>query len=218
MKKLKKIVLKVPVKISFDLRYEFFNIFEKYELFQIHRFDDDQIYVSQKVKFKDEKMHPKMLEGDRYGMSFIEVIEENKAKNEFIFFSKNNLFNDTKKFLDKLDLIIDPPIVLDRDYLLVSIISESKNIDAFCESLENFYSGDLEILSITRLHPNHANLFLELTDRQKEIVYYAIQHGYFEIPRKIDSEKIANHFEISQSALYHHLRKVERTIYYSIFT
>ncbi len=217
MKKLKKIVLKVPIKVQLDPRYEFFNLFEKFELVKIHRLDDDQIYVTQKVKFKDNKMHPKMLERKKYGMSFIEVIEENKGKNEFIFFSKHDLFSDVKNFLDRLDLIIDPPIILDRGYLLVNIISDSQNINSLCETLEKFYKNDFEILSITRMHPNHENLFLELTDRQKEIVYYAIQHGFFEIPRKIDSEKIAQHFKISQSALYHHLRKIEKTVYYSIF-
>ncbi|MGM0470564.1 MAG: helix-turn-helix domain-containing protein [Promethearchaeati archaeon] len=39
----------------------------------------------------------------------------------------------------------------------------------------------------------------------------------FEIPRRINTKKIAKHFKISRSALYDHLRKIERTIYHSIF-
>jgi predicted DNA binding protein len=75
----------------------------------------------------------------------------------------------------------------------------------------------LEILSISDIQPNYENLFLKLTDRQKEVAYYAVQHGYFEIPRRINSKKIANHFKITRSALYDHLRKIEKTIYHSIF-
>ena len=214
MKKLKKIVLKIPLD---PMSKEFFGLLEKYELLQIHRQDDDQIFATQKVKFKDPKMHPKMLEGEHYGMSYIEVIKEERANNEFIFFSKHNWVKKTKEFLDKLDLIIDPPIILDQDRLLVSIITESKNVDEFINSLNRFYNGGLEILSISHLPLNHENLFLKLTDRQKEIVYYAIQHGYFEIPRRISSKKIADHFKISRSALYEHLRKIERTMYHSVF-
>jgi len=214
MKKLKKIVLKIPL----DPRSkEFFDLLEKYELLQIHRHDDNQIFVTQKVKFKDITMHPRMLEGEHYGMSYIEVIDEDKGKNEFIFFSKHNLIKETKDFLDKLDLIIDPPIILDQDRLLVSVIAESKNIEEFFDSLDSFYGGKLEILSISHMHLNYENLFLKLTDRQKEIVYYAVQHGYFEIPRKIDSRKISTHFNISQSAVCEHLRKIERKIFHSIF-
>lgn len=214
MKKLKKIVLKIPL----DPRAkEFFDLLEKYELLQIHRQDDDQILVTQKAKFKDPNMHPKMLEGEHYGMSYIEVIKEDKVNNEFIFFSKHNWIKETKDFLDKLDLIIDPPIILDQNRLLVSIIVDSKNIDEFVNTLNFVYNEKLEILSISHMHLNYENLFLQLTDRQKEIAYYAAQRGYFEIPRRINSEKIANHFEISQSALYNHLRKIERIIFNSIF-
>ncbi len=214
MKKLKKIVLKIPL----DPKYEtFFDLWEKYELFQIHRQDEDQISVTQKVKFKDHKMHPKMLEGENYGISDVEVIEENKPKNEFIFFCKYNWVKETKVLLEKLDLIIEPPMMIFQDRLLVSAITDSKNLDKLIDTLDSYYDGELEILSISHIHLNDKNLFLKLTDRQKEIIYYAVQHGYFEIPRKIDSKKIANHFKISQSALYEHLRKIERTIFHSIF-
>jgi len=215
MKQLKKIVLKIPL----DPRAkEFFDLLEKYELLQIHRQDEDQIFATQKVKFKDPKMNPKMLEGKNYGIPYIEVIKEDRGNNEFIFFSKHNWIKETKQFLDRLDLIIDPPIILDQDRLLVSIITENKNVDEFINALDNYYNGKLEILSISNIHPNYENLFLKLTDRQKEIVYYAIQHGYFEIPRRINSKKIANHFKISRSALYEHLRKIERIIYHTIFS
>jgi len=214
MKNLKKIVLKIPL----DPRSKkFFGLLEKYELIQIHRQNDDQILATQKVKFKDSKMHPKMLESEHYGMSYIEIIEEDRGNNEYIFFSKHNWVKQTKDFLDKLDLIIDPPIILDQNRLLVSIIAESKNVDEFVNSLNQFYKEKMEILSISVIKPNYENLFLKLTDRQKEIVYYAIQHGYFEIPRRINSKKIANYFKISRSALYEHLRKIERTIYNTIF-
>jgi predicted DNA binding protein len=215
MKQLKKIVLKIPLDPKSK---ELFDLLEKYELLQIHRQNEDQIFATQKVKFKDPKMHPKMLEGEQHGMSYIEVIKEDRGNNEFIFFSKHNWVKETKEFLDKLDLIIDPPIILDQDRLLVSIITDSKNINEFLNSLNNYYGGKLEILSISNMQLNYENLFLRLTDRQKEIVYYAIQHGYFEIPRRINSKKIANHFKISRSALYEHLRKIERIIYHTIFS
>jgi predicted DNA binding protein len=162
-------------------------------------------------------MHPKLLEGHHYGMSYTEVIEEDKGKNEFLFFSKHNWVKETKTLLDKHELIIEPPIILDNNRLLTSIITESKNVDQFVNILTKVYRGGLEILSISHIPLNYENLFLKLTDRQKEIAYYAVQHGYFEIPRKIKSKKIAVYFKITQSALYEHLKKIERIIYHSIF-
>ena len=214
MKTLKKIVLKVPLD---SMSKKFFDLLEKYELLQVHRQDDNQIFATQKVKFKDSNMNPELLEGKQYGISFVEVINEDKENNEFIFFSKHNWVEQTKAFLDRLDLIIDPPIILDQERLLVSIITESRNVDEFVKSLNRFYKKELEILSISHMQPNYENLFLKLTNRQQEIAFYAVQHGYFEIPRRINSQKIATHFRITRSALYDHLRKIERVLYHSIF-
>ena len=215
MKKLKRVVLRIPL---FPKYYEFYDLFEKNELIQIHRQDDDHISVTQKVKFKDNKMHPKMLEGEHFRMSYIEVIEENREKGEYIFFSTHNLIKETKDLLDKIKgLIIDPPLILDKNRLLVNVIIDNKNTDDFFESMASLFNEEIEILSISHMHPNYENLFLKLTDRQKEIIYYTVQNGYYEIPRGINSKIIANHFKISRSALYEHLRKIERTIYHSIF-
>ncbi|MBN1801832.1 MAG: helix-turn-helix domain-containing protein [Candidatus Lokiarchaeota archaeon] len=50
---------------------------------------------------------------------------------------------------------------------------------------------------------------MEEDPRKKEIIYYAAQHGYFELPHKIDSEAIAENFKISKSAINEHLRKID---------
>ena len=214
MKKLKKIVLKIPI----DPRYKkFFDLVEKYEIFQIHRYDENQINVTQKAKFKDTKMHPKMLEGKRYGMPYIEVLGEDKVKNEYIFFSKHNWIEEMRKFFGHLDIIIEPPIILDQDRLLISFLTDNKDIDEILDSQASIFNEDFEILSISLVHPNFENLYLILTDRQKEIAFYATQHGYYEIPRMITSKALADHFNISRSALCEHLRKIEKILFNSVF-
>jgi len=47
--------------------------------------------------------------------------------------------------------------------------------------------------------------------------YYAVENGYNDIPHKIDSESIANHFSILKSDLSEHSKKSEKTIFLSIF-
>ncbi len=218
MEKFKKISLKIPINTLIDPRHEFFTQFEKFELIQLHRQADDQIYATLKVKFKNDKLNPNMLKGEQYHISFLEIIKENDLKKEYIIFYKHDLPDDVKKFFKRLDLIIEPPVFLVQDYLFVNIILESKNVDNYYNTLESFFEDGFSILNISNLHTNYKESFLELTDRQKEIIYYAIQQGFFEIPRKINSEEIADHFKISQSTFYEHLRKIDRTIYHSIFS
>ncbi len=215
MKKLKKIVMKIPI---FSKYYEYFNLFKKFEIIKIFRQDGDHFYITQKAEFKDSKMHPKMLEGEYYGIPYVEVIEENKMSGEYIFFSTNNIIKETKELSDNLEcLIIDVPIILDQNHLLTSSIIDSRDVDKFINLVNLLFDEKVEILSITNLIPNYEDLFLKLTERQKEIIYYAVHRGYFEIPREIKAEKIANRFKITQSAFYDHLRKIDRIIYHSIF-
>jgi predicted DNA binding protein len=48
-----------------------------------------------------------------------------------------------------------------------------------------------------------------LTDRQYEVVGRALEEGYFEWPREIDSEEMAETMEISRATFLEHLRKAQ---------
>ena len=48
-----------------------------------------------------------------------------------------------------------------------------------------------------------------LTDRQYEVVERALEEGYFEWPREIDSEAMAETMEISRATFLEHLRKAQ---------
>jgi predicted DNA binding protein len=48
------------------------------------------------------------------------------------------------------------------------------------------------------------------TDRQREIASYAVRNGFYQSPKKISAQAIANEKNISVSAVNEHLRKVER--------
>jgi len=104
-----------------------------------------------------------MLEGEHFRMPYIEVIEENREKGEYIFFSTHNLIKETKELLDKIKgLIIDPPLILDKDRLLANFIIDNKNIDDFFESMDSLFDEEIEILSISHMHPNYENLFFKI--------------------------------------------------------
>ena len=51
-----------------------------------------------------------------------------------------------------------------------------------------------------------------LTNRQKEIMTFATRNGYFKIPKKISTKKIADHFQVSPAAILNHVQKAERSI------
>lgn len=50
---------------------------------------------------------------------------------------------------------------------------------------------------------------VHLTERQHEVIEYALNEGYFEWPRDITSEELAAELDISRATLLEHLRKAE---------
>ncbi len=214
MKKLKKVVLRISTKFWYE---EFFKIVEKYEVLQILRYDKERFYAIFKIKFIDKNTNPKIL--DELNLQFYdtEVIAEDKSKNEYICFTKH-LWEEKalKALFNNIDILIEPPMVLEDNYLIMNFLIDNKDLDDFLNLVEKS-TAIFEIMSITSKNPDYEHLYLNLTDRQKNIIFYAVRQGYYDIPRRISSMELSNKFNISKSAILEHLRKIEKTIFHSIF-
>ncbi|WP_327051141.1 bacterio-opsin activator domain-containing protein [Halomicrococcus gelatinilyticus] len=57
----------------------------------------------------------------------------------------------------------------------------------------------------------------DVTERQLEVVQTAYYSGYFEAPRANSGEDVAAALDISPAAFYDHLRKVQRTLFETLF-
>ena len=57
-----------------------------------------------------------------------------------------------------------------------------------------------------------------VTDRQREVVLEALSRGYYDWPREITGEQLAEELDISRATLHEHLRKAERTLLSSVLT
>jgi len=59
---------------------------------------------------------------------------------------------------------------------------------------------------------NSMKMMPRLTNKQKLIMIFATRNGYFKIPKQISTKRIAEHFQISTSAILNHIQKAERSI------
>ncbi len=213
MKKLKKVVLQIPL----DSRYEdIFKMVDRYELIQIHRLDNEYIIATQRFRFKNSNLDPKDLFGIE-GIEFVEVLSEDKAKNEYVCFVKHRWRFDLGTFFTDPEIILNAPIIMENNLMLISFTTDNDKIEKIWKELER-YGEHLKVVSINTLLPPYLeNITLSLTARQREILFYAVENGYYEIPRKINTNDLAQKFNISQSALSEHLRKIERNVFHGVF-
>lgn len=61
------------------------------------------------------------------------------------------------------------------------------------------------------------NIMASLTDRQREVLELAYASGYFEVPREISGNDLAENLDLSSSAFHRHIRTAERAIFRTLF-
>lgn len=92
-----------------------------------------------------------------------------------------------------------------REYnVLVFQRDDLKNI---IDDLEGFGT-----VTLGKLEEFRASTDSPLTERQREVVTEALTRGYYDWPRKITNEELAEELEISRATLHEHLRKAEQTL------
>lgn len=89
--------------------------------------------------------------------------------------------------------------------VLQQVLSEMPtNMDVSLERIEDYQRANLQAPPL-------------LTDRQQEIADVAVQEGYYDIPRQISQQELAQKFDISVGTLAEHLRKIEQRVFKQLY-
>ena len=87
------------------------------------------------------------------------------------------------------------------------LVFRREDLKAIIDDLEQFGTvtlGKLEEFTETAESP--------LTDRQRDVVTEALARGYYDWPRQINNETLADELDISRATLHEHLRKAEQRL------
>ncbi len=68
------------------------------------------------------------------------------------------------------------------------------------------------IVSLTDANFSAASPLDNLTEKQKTVLVNAFKHGYYDVPRRIGSEALAEELSIREPTLVIHRRKAERKL------
>ncbi len=69
-----------------------------------------------------------------------------------------------------------------------------------------------KIVSLTDAKYSQESPLSRLTEKQRKILIAAYKQGYYDLPRKINSEQLAKKLDVVSSTLVEHLRKAERRL------
>lgn len=114
-------------------------------------------------------------------------------------------------YYDKGVFHVAPAFISNEGYQIVSLGSFNRELlMKITDDLEKEYNGELlsiknkntKSISIVKMEP-------ELTKKQKDAISLAIRKGYYNVPRKISVDKLAEIAKLSFSTFQVHLRKAE---------
>ena len=107
----------------------------------------------------------------------------------------------------KLNLIWTTPTLISEDKLMYSCIGDQENLTKFIEILKTYSS--VSNMRFQKAAYQEHDILSVLTEKQKEIIIEAKKNGYYEYPRKINSEELSAKVGISKGTVVEHLRKAE---------
>nr|WP_216824869.1 helix-turn-helix domain-containing protein [Salinigranum rubrum] len=108
-------------------------------------------------------------------------------------------------------------IVLDRPFehqmdgtLRLTIIGEDDVLRETFDALADIV--DVDLVETGEYQPDLGDIDTLLTDRQREILRLAVERGYYEVPRQVTHQELAEECDRCQSTIAEHLQKIEATV------
>jgi len=106
-----------------------------------------------------------------------------------------------------LDLIWGTPMGFSGDTLTLSVIGEDEELRKLMGSIDKI--GTVKQIHVQPATFHQDDILASLTGRQREVLIAAQRHGYYDYPRRINSEQLAKRVGVSKATVVEHLRKAE---------
>lgn len=121
---------------------------------------------------------------------------------------------ETKQNYDELDLdiIYTTPSFQSEDRMVLSFIGEQRSLLSFVEMFKGTDVGEITNMTFKRAAYQRKDPLSVLTDRQREVMVAAYRFGYYDLPKGITSQRLAERVGLSKPTMLEHLRKAERRI------
>jgi hypothetical protein len=109
-------------------------------------------------------------------------------------------------------LMASPPDFLNLDRMKVELIGKENEIKDFLQYANKWSNNSFKILGLTSVDTRGESLLSKLTPRQRQMLLTAYALGYYDVPRRISSEKLSRHLNVDKSTIVEHLRKAEKKL------
>jgi len=193
--------------------------FQKIKSLELQHFlrqDQTEFAAIWKVEFKDPSTPVKELLANDFLME-AQVLEQEKNGTYTLFIRGGPILSSVLNSIGVVDGYLFPPLEIRDGKIRISFLGSERQVGDFLEKIsQKGIRYRIILLSNANFAPNSP--LSQLTEKQREILIAAHRHGYYDIPRRINSEHLARKLGIADSTLVEHLRKAEQRLLNSILS
>ncbi len=187
---------------------------ESTEVLDFFKVDIEKLYKILLIKMTMKRGHSIKEIEEAKSIEIISIIEKTdheitclmKGKPPIHLFSK--LGSLTKQF--KVNVIWDVPSRMKGRELVISALGDEKDLNQVANACKLL--GNIKQISFSKNFLQGIDILQCLTEKQKNILIKAKKQGYYQYPRKIDTDTLSQQFHLSKSTTIEHLRKAENRL------
>jgi hypothetical protein len=208
---MRRLILEISEKelFKFGLEMQSFQKIKSLRFLHFLRQDPEQFAVISRIEFKDNSFKIEdLLDGGL--LAEAQLLEQEKSRTYTVFLKGGPSLS---SILDYLGLrgYLFPPLEIRGEKLTISFLGSAQQVGELINKITALKIRH-KVVSLTEANFAPDSPLSKLTEKQREVLIAAYKLGYYDLPRRINSEKLAEKLNIGSSTLGEHLRKAEQRL------
>ena len=217
MKGLKILKLDIKVYGQYDLGFDkLFDYSEKITTLSSLLFTSEQFIMLSKIQWKDES-HLDSISQSIIIDEIIELSSEGKESMVIVIGHLPPIVSELiSHVIKEYHCFFEFPIVNVEGKMSIPLVGTKENLKELLTHLEDL-NVEFQMASLTNYYVKGKDILSSLTPAQYKCLEMGVEQGFFDIPKKANSRKLAAQRGISHSAYLAHIRKAEKKIFEELF-
>jgi hypothetical protein len=180
------------------------------DLLYVLRQDREEFAAVSRIEFKDATSKIEDLLVDGFLVE-VQLLEQEKSRTYTVFMRGGPSLSSVLASLGLSGGYLFPPLEIRDGKIKMCFLGNNKQVGEFLEKITAF-GIRFKVVLLTDANFSPDSPLNKLTEKQKKVLMAAYKLGYYDIPRRINSENLARELNIGSSTLGEHLRKAERSL------
>ena len=215
---MRRLILEVSEKELPKIRIKMpgFHKIKSLELLHFLRHDPEEFAAVWRIELRDANDKIQDLLTNDF-LAEAQVLDYEKNGKYTVFMRTGPIISSALNFIDASGGYLFSPLEIRDEKLKISFIGNESQVQEFLKRLSEI-GIHYRVASLADASFSPDSPLNKLTEKQRAVLVAAHKLGYYEVPRKINSEQLAKKLGIGDSTLVEHLRKAEQRLINHILT